>query len=95
MCGIVGVYNLSSKEPVSQIRLQKALKIIQHRGPDANKVSLINRDIGLGHVRLSIIDLSQRSNQPFEYHNLTISYNGLDFGQNQKEKNIALITNCI
>ncbi|MDM8553310.1 asparagine synthase (glutamine-hydrolyzing) [Desulfococcaceae bacterium HSG7] len=76
MCGIVGVYNLSSKEPVSQIRLHKALKVIQHRGPDANKVSLINKDTGLGHVRLSIIDLSQRSNQPFEYHNLTISYNG-------------------
>ena len=57
MCGIVGAIN-------TRINLDKALEIIKHRGPDAQGV-YENSVVQFGHVRLSIIDLSNNSNQPF------------------------------
>jgi asparagine synthase (glutamine-hydrolysing) len=61
MCGIVGLY--SATAPISQARLELACEQIQHRGPDAASI-YINDKIGLGHRRLSIIDLSTAANQP-------------------------------
>lgn len=46
-----------------------------HRGPDSQGVWR-GPDIALGHVRLSIIDLDKRSNQPFVKDGLTIVFNG-------------------
>jgi len=74
MCGIVGY--VSGKK----LSLDDNLSIIRHRGPDANgKYYFQSNDmyIGLGHVRLSIIDLDSHSNQPFEYlDRYIIVYNG-------------------
>ena len=40
--------------------------ILKHRGPDASGIWISkNKNIGLGHTRLSIIDLSKQANQPF------------------------------
>ncbi|MBS1803906.1 MAG: asparagine synthase (glutamine-hydrolyzing) [Acidobacteria bacterium] len=57
MCGIVALY--SRREPVSPAVLEKATKRLYHRGPDGQH-QWISRDgrVGLGHARLSIIDLA-------------------------------------
>ena len=78
MCGINGIL---SKEPVKDLkkRVLKMNESIVHRGPDAGDVLEIINDKGmLGHRRLSIIDLNERSNQPMslENRNCVLSYNG-------------------
>ncbi len=57
MCGIVAVF--SRREPVSPRNLECATKSLTHRGPDGQR-QWISRDnrVGLGHARLSIIDLT-------------------------------------
>jgi asparagine synthase (glutamine-hydrolysing) len=57
MCGIVAVF--SRGEPVSSAKLERATKSLYHRGPDGQR-QWISRDsrVGLGHARLSIIDLA-------------------------------------
>ncbi|HEY4051549.1 MAG TPA: asparagine synthase (glutamine-hydrolyzing) [Acidobacteriaceae bacterium] len=57
MCGIVGMF--SRREPVSAVMLERATLSLYHRGPDAQK-QWISQDqrVGLGHARLSIIDLA-------------------------------------
>lgn len=70
MCGIY-LTNIPFKKEEVRIKLEK----IKYRGPDYTGV--LKRDtITLGHLRLAILDLDQRSNQPFRYKNLTIVYNG-------------------
>ena len=73
MCGING---LISKSPLNYSELVKKMNdSISHRGPDANGVKPIINGC-LGHVRLSIIDLSQEANQPFYDETHTLIYNG-------------------
>ncbi|WP_194768191.1 asparagine synthase (glutamine-hydrolyzing) [Tamlana sp. I1] len=62
MCGITGIY---SKNNISNIeeRIQRMNTSIVHRGPDAGGF-YVNRNLVLGHRRLSIIDTRQVSNQP-------------------------------
>ena len=78
MCGINGII---SKAPVENLK-GRALKMnrsIMHRGPDAGNVLEIIDSRGiLGHRRLSIIDLNERSNQPMDLENgiFAITYNG-------------------
>src|SRR3569833_201922 len=57
MCGIVALY--SRREPISPAILERATKRLYHRGPDGQH-QWISRDgrVGLGHARLSIIDLA-------------------------------------
>ncbi len=57
MCGIVAVF--SRREPVSPAVLQRATASLHHRGPDGQRQWISpNQRVGLGHARLSIIDLS-------------------------------------
>jgi len=57
MCGIVGM--LSRRGPVSAATLQKATQSLHHRGPDGQRQWISpDRSVGLGHARLSIIDLT-------------------------------------
>ena len=57
MCGIVAVY--SPGEPISALSLEKATRRLTHRGPDGQRTWLAeDRRVGLGHARLSIIDLA-------------------------------------
>ncbi|MBW9223468.1 asparagine synthase (glutamine-hydrolyzing) [Methanothermococcus sp. SCGC AD-155-E23] len=75
MCGINGIIRLEGK--VEREEIEKMNKEIEHRGPDDRGV-YIDREgsIGLGHVRLSILDLSERGHQPMGYDidNDTIIY---------------------
>ena len=66
MCGIAGYYSLSQKYTPTD--LKKMTDCLQHRGPDAD--GFFYDDVaGLGHRRLSIIDLSTAANQPMTSHN--------------------------
>ena len=76
MCGINGIYNhLSLNDSKSQVVKMNLLS--SHRGPD-NSGIYEDADLVLGHVRLSIIDLDARSNQPFISQNqqIVLSFNG-------------------
>ncbi|MGZ6364368.1 MAG: asparagine synthase (glutamine-hydrolyzing) [Ktedonobacteraceae bacterium] len=57
MCGICGIYNAQSGEPVSTELLAHMTNSISHRGPD-DSGSYLDGPSGLGFARLSIIDLS-------------------------------------
>jgi asparagine synthase (glutamine-hydrolysing) len=57
MCGIAGFYNFCKSEEQKSAILQRMLTRIKHRGPDQSGVYISN-NIGLGSVRLSIVDLS-------------------------------------
>lgn len=66
MCGITGFYSSSFKHHAAD--LQKMTDTLSHRGPDAANYYFeanTKGNIGLGHRRLSIIDLSPEANQPF------------------------------
>lgn len=59
MCGIVGIYNYTDKEPVNKYVLENANMVIYHRGPDEFGFYVDDENgIGLGSRRLSIIDLA-------------------------------------
>ncbi len=54
---------------------QTALNIINHRGPD-NRAFYADDNTFLGHTRLSILGLESSSNQPFEFENFIVVFNG-------------------
>jgi asparagine synthase (glutamine-hydrolysing) len=77
MCGIAGIFHLAQPEkPVQQQSIENMLRVIRHRGPDESGIYL-EKNIGMGNVRLSIIDLSSGS-QPLSVQNerFWIVYNG-------------------
>lgn len=67
MCGIVGCLAFqSSKFEVTEEYIIRARDIMVRRGPDGGDLWISSdRKLGLGHRRLSIIDLSEAANQPF------------------------------
>jgi len=76
MCGIAGIYNFSRK-PVFKSQIKKMTDIMVHRGPDDEGIYL-DKNLGLGHRRLAIIDLTKTGHQPMsnEKRDIWISYNG-------------------
>ncbi len=75
MCGISGIVNLNG-QVVDADRLSEMIGAIRYRGPDDTGVHC-DRHVGLGHARLSIIDLAG-GHQPMgnERGNLWITFNG-------------------
>ncbi|MFC0875436.1 asparagine synthase (glutamine-hydrolyzing) [Saccharicrinis sp. FJH2] len=73
MCGIVGILNKSNM-PVQESILRKMADKIAHRGPD-DEGFYISNNVGLGHKRLSIIDLNS-GHQPMTSLDHTIIFNG-------------------
>ena len=76
MCGIFGTTLRYSPNII-----ERKLELMNFRGPDHTGVMKIqtpdNTNVTLGHVRLSIIDLDARSNQPFKFNdNISIVFNG-------------------
>jgi asparagine synthase (glutamine-hydrolysing) len=73
MCGIYGSFN----RPHSDATVKQKLTTIEHRGPDASHFVRYPNGLVLGQNRLSIIDLHERSNQPFTYEKyIHIAFNG-------------------
>lgn len=76
MCGVSGIYNFD-KSNVSKEDVQELTQKLIHRGPDYGNIFLHN-NLGIGHRRLSIIDVSSKAHQPMStkdnrYH---IVFNG-------------------
>lgn len=76
MCGISGIINFNDKK-VREADLHMMMKLMRHRGPDDEGV-YIDDNIGLGFVRLSILDLSSDGHQPMISNDerYVITYNG-------------------
>lgn len=77
MCGITGIV-AKDRQKVSLAQLKQMTDCISHRGPDGDGHWISeNGQVGLGHRRLSIIDLSTEADQPMHYmQRYTIVYNG-------------------
>lgn len=77
MCGIAGI--LSYRENAQLDQVKKMTDKIIHRGPDGEGLWInSNKNIVLGHRRLSILDLSEKGKQPMHYENgrYSITFNG-------------------
>lgn len=57
MCGIAGIFHLETAKPVDPARVGRMLEAMPHRGPDGDGIWTAP-GVGLGHLRLSIIDLA-------------------------------------
>jgi asparagine synthase (glutamine-hydrolysing) len=93
MCGITGFI---SKE-LNQEHLKVMTDKLSHRGPNAEGFYYNEADnIGLGHRRLSILDLSESANQPFysDDNRYVIVFNGevYNYREIQKKYNISCKT---
>ena len=77
MCGINGMLHLQSQKKIDERVLVKMRDSLEHRGPD-DKGLFIENNIGLGHRRLSILDVSLAGHQPFlsEDGRYVLVYNG-------------------
>jgi len=80
MCGIVGCLSFkNTTSPITESFIAQMRDTMTHRGPDGAGVWISeNRRVGLGHRRLSIIDLSETAAQPMsnEGGTIWISFNG-------------------
>jgi asparagine synthase (glutamine-hydrolysing) len=84
MCGIAGFADFRKKS--TEEILAKMSCALSHRGPDGQGVyfhQTDNAQIGLGHRRLSIIDLSSAANQPMHYNGLHLIFNGEIYNYNE------------
>ena len=75
MCGICGIIDFNNK--VDQNKVASMMRAMKHRGPDDEGI-FSHENICIGHVRLSIIDLSKSGHQPMisDDNRYIISYNG-------------------
>ncbi len=82
MCGIVGFNSINPD------KLQRMITSISHRGPD-DQGSYVDDSVSLGHVRLSIIDVTQAGHQPMHYAHLVIVFNGEIYNFNAIKSELA------
>jgi asparagine synthase (glutamine-hydrolysing) len=77
MCGISAIVGFTEQGKAKLKNIQGCVAHLKHRGPD-NQHYFIGENYALGHARLSIIDLSAASDQPFISHDerFKIVYNG-------------------
>jgi asparagine synthase (glutamine-hydrolysing) len=75
MCGICGI--VKSGSAVTESEVQAMREVLAHRGPD-QAGQLVQGRVGLGHRRLSIIDLSEAGSQPMlnETGTICLVFNG-------------------
>jgi asparagine synthase (glutamine-hydrolysing) len=99
MCGIFGIYHSNTDKKVDQSLVRKATDEMMHRGPDEGGY-FVSGNIGLGHRRLSIIDLSSGHQPMFnEDGQVAVVYNGEIYNYKDIQKELKLKghifkTNC-
>ena len=89
MCGISGFADFTKK--TGRDVLEKMNRIMAHRGPDGEGYALYENPsagIGLGHLRLSIIDLTEGGRQPKTFRHLHITFNGEIYNYNEIKKEL-------
>ena len=75
MCGIASIVSKTDNETT----IEWMLDIMKHRGRDCTSILTAkhnDRNVYLGHNRLSINDVSSKGNQPMVYNNLSLIVNG-------------------
>ena len=76
MCGSAGIVHTDPGHPVSAELLRRMTTAMTHRGPDSDGFHL-GRGVGIGHRRLSIIDLSTGDQPMFnEDGTVAVVFNG-------------------
>ncbi len=77
MCGVFGIYYFDGSKRPDAATLRRSADAIAHRGPDGTGV-FAGEGIGLAHTRLSLVDLSERSDQPMwdQARRYCLVYNG-------------------
>ncbi|RYY70025.1 MAG: asparagine synthase (glutamine-hydrolyzing) [Chitinophagaceae bacterium] len=93
MCGIAGFVDFKKRSTETDLR--RMSDCLQHRGPDGSGTFFTEAgntsSIGLGHRRLSIIDLSTSANQPMHYKGLHLIFNGEIYNYNEiREQLVSL-----
>jgi asparagine synthase (glutamine-hydrolysing) len=98
MCGICGIIQFDKKKP-EETSLRKMLAQIKHRGPD-DEGMFFNKNVALGFVRLSILDLTVAGHQPMsdETGRYTIVFNGeiynyIELREELKKEGVQFKTN--
>ena len=92
MCGITGFIDF--KSTTSKVVLTQMTDTLHHRGPDGGDYDLIqlnNASVGLGHRRLSILDLSEGAKQPMHYKNFVLCFNGEIYNFKEIKKELILL----
>ena len=86
MCGICGGIFFKAAHETLALTLARMNQVLAHRGKDDEGI-FIWKNIGIGHRRLSIVDLSNAGHQPMETERFVISYNGevYNFSELRKE----------
>lgn len=84
MCGIAGFIDFKNNS--TQEHVEGMAASMPHRGPDGQGVYYEQFDqfqVGFGHRRLSIIDLSTSANQPMHFEHLSLVFNGEIYNYNE------------
>ena len=76
MCGIAGLFHFEKERKIDKKILERMTKVLSHRGPDGENYFVTN-NVGLGHRRLAVIDLSTGSQPMVSQSNAcVIVFNG-------------------
>lgn len=90
MCGITGLIDF--KKNSTEETLKAMTNTLIHRGPDGFDTELLkdeNAQIGFGHRRLAIIDLSEHGKQPMQFEHLWICFNGEIYNYQEIKSELA------
>ena len=92
MCGIAGIFDFSDNDINPEIANRIGASL-EHRGPDYSEVQFIKNNVVFIHTRLAIIDLDQRSNQPFKSNDkrFTIVFNGEIYNYREIRKELEIL----
>ncbi len=90
MCGIIGIYHTNRD---NNRQLLKLIESIKHRGPDHTGI-WYNKNISLGSTRLKVVDLDEKSNQPFISRNkrYIMVFNGEIYNHQTLKKKYKILT---
>lgn len=86
MCGIAGILYFENKPEKKFNRFNDVIEKLKHRGPDYQSHTIIH-NCALVHTRLSILDVSSASNQPFVKNTNYLCFNGEVFNYLELKKN--------
>ncbi|HQY12524.1 MAG TPA: asparagine synthase (glutamine-hydrolyzing) [Ferruginibacter sp.] len=89
MCGISGFTDFTKR--TGRDILEKMNRVLAHRGPDGEGYGIYDAaaaTVGLGHRRLSIIDLSEGGRQPQTFRHLHITFNGEIYNYSEIKKEL-------
>ena len=92
MCGIAGIFNLEDNIIIDFKSFITSMSTMKHRGPDSEAIKVINQNLIFGHLRLSIIDLNEISNQPLQIDNkYWIVFNGEIYNYIELKEELKLL----